>query len=331
MNRSFAVIVLLLVAIFGVCVLRYSPPSVRGVQTPAAEFSAARACEVQHAVAGDGASRVTGSEANARARGYLVLLLAHYDSVACGPGAADDGFGTSAAVEAARAIAVGPALRRGVIVVLTDGEGVGLLGARAFAEEHALARTVRGVVNVDSRGSAGPSAMFETRAGNGWIVGLLACHVELPVTSSLFYEIYRRMPNDTDFTAVKGLAQGVNFANNARVAHCHTPLDSLDNADPRTLQHHGEQALAMVRALANAGPELDEPRALGGDAVWFDVLALSIVRWPTWASPPLTLTALTLVIGWTIRKRAWSSGWRALPAALAALAVVPHSCPSSPP
>ena len=117
----------------------------------------------------------------------------------------------------------------------------------------------------------------------------------------------------------RGQAQGVNFANIANVERYHTALDSLANADPRTLQHHGDQALAMVRALADAGPELDAPRSIADDAVWFDVLAMFIVQWPTSASLGLALTALALIIGWTIRMRAWSSGLRGLAASLAAM------------
>ena len=362
MNRTFAVVAALLVALLGLCFARYAPPEVRGTDAPPAEFSGARAQEIQRVIAAGG-SRAIGSEANAEARRFLeaelskagfqteiqsamscsrhgacaavknvvatragtdpaataVLVMAHYDSVACSPGATDDGFGTAAVIEAARAIAVGPALRRTVIVVLTDGEEAGLLGAEAFVHQHPLARTVAGVVNVDSRGSRGPSAMFETSAGNGWIVGVLARSVQRPVTSSLFYEIYRRMPNDTDFTTVKGQAHGVNFANIAGVERYHTSLDSLENADPRTLQHHGEQVLAMARALAGAGPELDAPRNLASDAVWFDVLAAFIVRWPAAASLGLALTAFGLVLGWTIRLRAWREGLRGFAAPLAAL------------
>lgn len=250
-----------------------------------------------------------------------VLVMAHYDSVPCSPGASDDGVGTAAAVEAARAIAAGAPLKRTVVLVLTDGEEAGLLGADAFVNQHPLARTVRGTVNIDSRGGAGPSAMFETSAGNAWLIGLLARHAQRPVTSSLFYEVYRRMPNDTDFTTVKGRAHGVNFANIARVATYHTPLDTLENADLGTLQHHGDQALAMVRALADAGPEIDAPRDRARDAVWFDVLASFVVRWPASASLGLSLLALSLVAGWTIRLRAWGVGFAAPLAALVAAVV----------
>jgi len=233
-----------------------------------------------------------------------VLLMAHYDSVPCGPGASDDGMGTSAVMEAARAIAAGPALRRTVVVVLTDAEESGLLGAEAFARAHPLGKRVAGAVNVDARGSRGPSALFETSAGNALVLDLAARALARPITSSLFYEIYRRMPNDTDFTAVKATARGVNFANIGGVEHYHTPLDSLANASLATLQHHAEQALAMTRALADAGPELDAPPHASSDAVWFDVLALFIVRWPARWTVPIALAALALVALQVLRLRA---------------------------
>ncbi len=281
------------------------------------ELQSATSCS-RHGACG-AVKNIVATRAGTEPSATAVLLMAHYDSVTCSPGAADDGFGTAAVIEAARNIAAGPPLRRNLIIVLTDGEEAGLLGAEAFAHEHPLARTVAGVVNVDSRGSRGPSAMFETSGGNGWIIGLLARNVHHPVTSSLFYEIYRRMPNDTDFTVLKGRAHGVNFANIAGVERYHTSLDSVANADPRTLQHHGDQVLAMARALASAGPELDAPQNLGHDAVWFDVLALLILRWPAAASLGLALTAFGLVLGWTVRMRAWRGGLRAFAVPLATL------------
>ena len=250
-----------------------------------------------------------------------VLLMAHYDSVPCSPGASDDGMGTATVIETARAIAAGAPLRRTVVIVLTDGEEAGLLGAEAFMREHPLAGTVHGAVNIDARGSGGPSAMFETSPGNAWIIGLYARRATHPVSSSLFYEIYRRMPNDTDFTSVKAHVHGVNFANVASIEHYHTPLDSLANADPGTLQHHGDQALAMVRALADAGPELDRPQDATRDAVWFDVLASFVVRWPAAASVGLALLALALVVLSAIRLRTWGVGLAAAAAALVAALV----------
>src|SRR5262249_39705661 len=151
-----------------------------------------------------------------------VLLSAHYDSVLVSPGASDDGVGTAALLETARALVEGPQPRRNVILLFDDAEELGLLGADAFVRSHPLASSFLYTVNVDARGSSGPSAMFETSPDNRALAALVASHLERPVTTSLFYEVYRRMPNDTDFSITKTRGLGVNFANTARIEHYHT-------------------------------------------------------------------------------------------------------------
>lgn len=234
-----------------------------------------------------------------------VLIAAHYDSVPAGPGASDDGLGVAAVVEVARALSEGPLLDRTVVLVLTDSEENGLLGAEAFFREHPFAKNVRAAVNVDARGSSGPSQMFETSAGNAWVLDLVARELPRPVTSSLFYEIYRRMPNDTDFSVWKSRAAGVNFANVARIADYHTTRDTVENSDLGTLQHHGDHVLAMTRAFGNA-KELEHPPP--GDAVWFDVLAMFVVKWPVTWTMPLAGAALLLIVVHAVRLRAWTLG-----------------------
>jgi len=236
-----------------------------------------------------------------------VLLTAHHDSVLVSPGASDDGLGTSALLETARALGTGDRPRRTIVAVFTDGEEAGLLGADAFTRSHPLASKVRATVNVDSRGSRGPSQMFETSRGNAWLLSLVAEHVERPVTTSLYYEVYKRMPNDTDFSITKTIAPGVNFANIAGIEHYHTPSDSLETSNPGTLQHHGDNVLAMARAFAESDLRgaTSEP---AGDAVWFDVFALGIVRWPERWSMLLALVGLSLVLGQSIRARAFDRG-----------------------
>ena len=61
-----------------------------------------------------------------------IALVAHYDSVADGPGAADDAFGTAVVLEAARALTL-DGHRYTLVVLLTDGEEAGLLGAASAA------------------------------------------------------------------------------------------------------------------------------------------------------------------------------------------------------
>ena len=74
MSRTFAVVLALSLLIFGICLLRYAPPTLRDAQIPADQFSGARAQEVQKVISGGG-SRVIGSDANAAARTFLVAEL----------------------------------------------------------------------------------------------------------------------------------------------------------------------------------------------------------------------------------------------------------------
>jgi Zn-dependent M28 family amino/carboxypeptidase len=80
--------------------------------------------------------------------------MAHYDSVATGPGASDNGSGVVTLPETLRALRVGPSLRNDAILAFTDGEEDGGLGARAFVDEYSPAKLVS-VDLVDSGGSCG--------------------------------------------------------------------------------------------------------------------------------------------------------------------------------
>ncbi|MDX1502010.1 MAG: M28 family peptidase [Thermoanaerobaculia bacterium] len=212
-----------------------------------------------------------------------VLLMAHYDSRPRTPGAGDDAAGTAAALEVARAVVAGPPPRHDLIVLLTDGEELGLMGAQGFADEHRWADEVAVVVNLEARGNAGPANMFETGPGNLAPVRSLRASGR-PFASSLGYEVYRRMPNDTDFTVFRRRGQpGLNFAFiNGHPAY-HSMLDTTERLSTRSLQHLGEQALVVVRGLA----ERDLPSADGGDGIFFNPLPGWLVVYPARWAPPL--------------------------------------------
>lgn len=63
----------------------------------------------------------------------------------------------SAVLEAARALTEGPRLRNDVVFVLTDAEEACLCGAEAFVGQHPLAADGGVVLNLEARGSGGPS------------------------------------------------------------------------------------------------------------------------------------------------------------------------------
>ncbi len=249
-----------------------------------------------------------------------VLLSAHYDSVGAGPGAGDAGASVASIVEIARALLSGEAPERPVILLLNEGEEAGLLGARAFLEEPE-AEEIFAVVNGEARGTTGPSAMFETGAGNAAFVSAWAAEVDRPVTNSSLYALYKLLPTDTDLTVYKAQGwPGLNFAFADGYSRYHTRLDDLAHLDPRTLQHHGDNILAAARALAS----LPDEAAGGGDAVWIDALSFGLVSWPMSWSWPLTVLALAFGIAALVlllKRRLHSGRWEWL-ASLGVLAAI---------
>lgn len=229
-----------------------------------------------------------------------VLLASHYDSVGAGPGVSDDLAGVAAILEVARILKAGPPPRHSVLFLLDEGEEGGLLGARGFLESGKDAERIKAVVNLEARGTSGPSLMFETGRANAWLIPLFAGSVPHPRTSSVFPTIYQYLPNDTDFSIFerRGLS-GFNFAYIGHPAHYHTPLDNLANTSLASLQHHGENALATVRALAQA--DLERPHS--GQAVFFDFLSLWVFGWPADRGLPLATAALLLMAVTAIRLR----------------------------
>ncbi|HEY6621010.1 MAG TPA: M28 family peptidase [Steroidobacteraceae bacterium] len=221
-----------------------------------------------------------------------VMLAAHYDSVPAGPGASDDGVGVANLLEIARVLSVMPQPKHPVVLLVTDGEEGGLLGAALFAREHPLAKRIWAAVNMDTRGVSGPSLMFETGSANAWLMRLYGRSTLEPITNSLCYVIYKTLPNNTDFTVFKKASyQGFNLAFIGDVADYHTPLDSFENASPSTMQHQGANALSGLLALANAD-DISPPAA---DSLFFDVLARTVIVWPIGLVLPAALAALVLL------------------------------------
>ncbi len=121
----------------------------------------------RHALSG-GRARPEHPRVDSRAatpNGKAVLLMAHYDGVEAGPAASDDGAGSAALLETVRALrARKTPLAHDVIVLFTDGEEAGLLGAAAFVREHPWAKDVAVVVNFEARGTSGPIVHVRDRS-----------------------------------------------------------------------------------------------------------------------------------------------------------------------
>ena len=227
-----------------------------------------------------------------------LMLCAHYDSVDEGPGASDNAAGVAVVLETLRALKAAPPLERDLIVLFTDGEESGLLGASLFVSEHPWAKDVGLVLNFDARGNSGPSVMFETSDGNGWLISQYAQAVPQPLATSVSMDVYKIMPNNSDMTVFKNAGMGgLNFAFGSGLAYYHTPEDTPENLDQRTLQHHGDNAFAAASHFGRL--DLDKTRQ--DDVIYTSILNRFVLSYAkTWVLP-LALIASGVFLALVVR------------------------------
>lgn len=230
-----------------------------------------------------------------------VLVMAHSDSVPNSPGAGDDGVGVAVLLETARSLVADGPHRRSVIFLVTDGEEVGLLGARAFFERDPLARQVGAVINMDSRGDAGRTAMFQMGPGSGGLLDVYGRVAATPYANSLTALLFSILPNDTDFTVALGKKlPGLNFAFIGDQLAYHTPIATPAHLAPSTLQSMGGQVLPVTRALADA----ETLPVAAAPAAYTDLFGLVLTPLPLWSLALLWLlaTGLGAFAAWHARK-----------------------------
>ncbi|MEU4831918.1 M20/M25/M40 family metallo-hydrolase [Streptosporangium sp. NPDC023615] len=249
-----------------------------------------------------------------------VFVTAHYDSVPEGPGANDDGAGTASALEAARALlADGRRPRNDVVLLITDGEEAGLLGAEAFVAGHPLARGRSVVLNHEARGAKGPVLMFRSTRPNAGLISVFGSAAPHPVADSTFADLMEILPNDTDFTAFAPAGMSVlDSAFAGAGTYYHSVLDDPSRVDLPTLQQMGDNTLALVRAFGDA----DLARTADGqDLVYFNVPPGILVRYPAWAASVLGGLAFvaTLALVLLARRRGAVTLRRTLLATVSAL------------
>lgn len=233
----------------------------------------------------------------------VLMVASHYDSVSKGPGAGDAGASVASILEIARIMKQRPTPNHDIVFLLTDGEEIGLLGAKLFCGEHPWAKEIKAVINLEARGNSGQSLMFESSEKNKTLIENYARGVSRPATGSLFYTVYKQLPNDTDLTVFKAHGiQGYGFAFIGDAQNYHSPGDTVTNLSLASLQHQGQNALDLLGALdQNTGPlEADE------DAVFFDVLGLTTIWWPESLTPILAMLCLQ-PLGLALRAQRQSS------------------------
>ncbi len=230
------------------------------------------------------------------------VAMAHTDSVAAGRGVADDLAGVAALVEGVRAHLAGGLPRRSLILLFTDGEEAGLLGARGFVRDDPWMADVGAAINFEARGASGPSRLFQTGPRSLELVERYGERSDRPSMSSVSSWIYAHMPNGTDLTEfIDAGVPGVNFAFIGDWSAYHTPLDDLERLSPASVQHHGENLVAVLRGL-DAGPLEPNPAAEGAYGDLFGRMPWSLGRRSLRIASLLVLLAVTWGIGRDLRR-----------------------------
>jgi hypothetical protein len=226
-----------------------------------------------------------------------LLLLSHYDSQPHSSfGASDAGSGVVVILENIRAfLASGKKPKNDIIILFTDAEEVGLLGADAFVNNNDWIKNVGLVLNFEARGSGGPSYMLlETNKGNrNLIKAFNKAKPNFPVANSLMYSIYKMLPNDTDLTVFREDADinGFNFAFIDDHFDYHTAMDNYDRLDRNTLEQQGDYLYNLLNYFSDVNLEnLNSDK----DNIYFNFPNMGLINYPFSWNIPLFVLALIL-------------------------------------
>lgn len=244
-------------------------------------------------------------------RAEAIGLVSHYDSAPESPGGADDGSGVAVTLEAARVLAARTDRKWSILVLVTDGEEAGLMGAAGVVTDREVMSRLKVYINTEAIGSRGTAVLFQAGPANGWVTRPWARHAPHPRGASFAVEVYKRLPNDTDFTILaRENIPGLNFASIDDSYAYHTARDTADRLSPASLRTTGENAVATAAALDG----LDITARTKWDSVFFDLDRVTAVSYSGIAGWFLAATSIVLgVIAWlriTAAALRIGGGWR---------------------
>ncbi|CAN5768942.1 hypothetical protein BH18ACI5_BH18ACI5_22270 [soil metagenome] len=228
-------------------------------------------------------------------RREAIGILSHYDSSPESPGGSDDGFGVAVSLEAARLIAAQPR-SWSTLIIVTDAEEVGLMGAAALMTDREVRDRLQAYINLESTGSSGPAMLFQTGPGNSWLTAPWARSAPHPRGGAFALEIYKRLPNDTDFSILRRHdVPGLNFATVGDSYAYHTARDTSERLSQTALRTAGENVVSIVERLQRT----DIRQRTARDATYFDLGGTVAVSYSSSWDWLISLSAIVLgAVGW---------------------------------
>lgn len=163
---------------------------------------------------------------------------------------------------------------------------------------------MRLAVNFEAMGTSGRASLYVTSPNNGPLIATMRQAAPVGFGSSFVTGMFNAMPQMRNACDLQDYMDagvpGLGFVIHGDTHHYHTPLDSPDNLNPRTVQSFGDYALGLALALGDSS--LDD--LVGPDAVFFSAGPFGVVQYPVdWALPLSSATFLLLAIAAVTAKR----------------------------
>jgi len=185
-----------------------------------------------------------------------VMIATHVDSMLGSVGASDAGACVVSILEILNVLTKDPAyFRRPLIALFNGGEELGMQAAHGFVAKHTWSESIFSFINLDSGGVGGNSLLLQSGPGNSWMVGLYSTVSRAPHGSVIAQDVFQSglVPSDTDFRVYTEHADtvipGIEFVFYQNGYLYHTHGDTVENMDSGSLQHIGNSAFDMLKAL----------------------------------------------------------------------------------
>lgn len=220
-------------------------------KAPEAKLRLTMQTATQDAISHNVIAEITGSERPDE----IVLISAHLDSWDQGTGALDDGAGVGLVMAAGALLKQQGRPKRTIRVVLFGNEEGGLVGARAYAAQHAT-ELKQHVLATESDFGAGKIWQFETKFGPESVATAAQIHRQLaPLGIALGGNKAYGGPDVSVLAALGVPVVTLEQDGTDYFDYHHTPNDTLDKINPADLEQNLQAWLMMLRAVTDSATD----------------------------------------------------------------------------
>lgn len=238
-----------------------------------------------------------------RATNDSILVNCHFDTKPGSPGATDNMISCVTMLEIIRVLAgeKKTSLRNPIVFLFNGAEELGLQGAHGFVkgydgplgnpenreQGHRWAKQVKTFINLEGAGGGGREILFQTGPGNSWTLETYAKAAPYPYGFAIAEEAFQLglIPSDTDFRIFRdyGDLAGLDMAFIKNGWVYHTKWDRDREIPSGSIQHMGENTLAILRQFSGKTDFSEIDMNSEGKMVYFDFLGLFMIFYPRWA------------------------------------------------